>query len=190
MQRKPLRDVFIPGIKSAIPDINEVIEGNQEAPKPNRPFISFTFNYQGPAPYERKRKGLQKRDVVSSSDPSWNKDVEKDYSKDVLLGVEFHIKDLVTGKSSVYLQEIESYFVNQFEDEVRDDGNIDSVRLFEVPPSPPQFGPREGTATMEATSVKEVILGVSQDYLETIPTIETLNIDPNSDLAADESYSL
>ena len=70
MQRKPLRDVFIPGIKAAIPDINEVIEGNQEAPKPNRPFIDFTFNYQGPAPYERQRKGLQSRDVVSSSDPS------------------------------------------------------------------------------------------------------------------------
>lgn len=190
MQRKDVRDIFIPGIKNQIPDINEVIEADQEAPKPARPYISFRLIYNGSAPWERDRKSFQRREVVSSSSNNFSKDVKNYYDKDVLLTVEHHIKDVVTGKGSVYVEALQNYWTNVFEDDVRDDSNVSEYGLHELPTPPAQFGPRSGTAKQEQTHVLEAVLQTTMAHAEQIPTIETVNIDPNSDLAAGESYDL
>jgi len=202
MEQQKLREVFVPGIIDYVPELSQgrVIMANRRGDRPEYPYMSFSFDYNGLAPWETLQRTVFNNYTVDSEEVEWDKDYVVDWTADVMLTVSCDIVDKTSGNASMIAMKVESYWRYLFNKQILEkyhggDEGYDRIWFRQVQTNAVGFDIPNGQATREARYTVDAQVVVPLEYEEQIETIERVRfngkfggsfVDPEYDVEEQE----
>lgn len=184
------RDGFRATLKSGLlgydTRLNEMIKKFQGGELPSYPFAAVSFVNNGMADYEVEQRYPEELvEVDNTSDPDFDKDIEKRYQDDFFFTVSIDVVGESSDPVSEIAQNVEGYARYKLDEDLDNDGIDMVVREINSVGQSHEFleGQNERRHTVDVRMLTDLT-----DTL-TLKTIETLEFDSNSGLFPGEQIN-